>query len=1106
MTIELSWTTSSQGFSFRLQTHQEPIPIAAWANQAPPHLLPGVGLLLGWLDQQETESAQPDVFEVPHGFVAALSDIQAKQLGLPAVVPFVLNIGHEGLPTDPGFRFQYHWRRTNSRPVLGARRVGALLQAGGLSYRLPEPVYSLLEGMDAFNVQTERNPDGGFRAWEKLRVLLDRNPGVNLRLDDFLKTTRVVCAAHFTLDIGGSLAAPEFDPAPLNSPPEGGSAEGGASEPREMLPPHYQSVFARRFHHFRDARPRYVLEDGWYLVLSEGMREALVVVKHYQNAAPEARREFVRNPHAALHEALSGRFDEAVIESLFDETFIINGRNYSERVRDSGFWQPKVLPWLKKQSGETWLPPEELGLQIDGKRIPVKAAEVDELLGLVEDAMAKQQPFVEWQGEAIPAGEKTREALQTLIGRIAPPPNEAKPEERKVRDPVTVLLLSDGDNLETLGYRLVRVERGSSLRTGVPSNLQTPLKPHQKDGLAWLQSHWRRGSPGVLLADDMGLGKTVQALSFLAWLKQGMEAGILARRPLLVVAPTGLLKNWEEEHGRHLQASGLGKPVRAYGADLLAYKIDKPSNETRQGGRILLKTDRLREADWILTTYETLRDYQHSFGQIAFAAIVFDEAQKIKTPGVMLTEAAKAMNAGFVLAMTGTPVENRLSDLWCIVDTAHPGLLGELKAFCKRYESDSVDLEALARLKNLLLDTGDPDDPRPMLRRLKSGSLRGLPEKTEHVLPGDMPPAQALAYSQAVQSAYGKANRGAMLETLHALRSISLHPYHQAQDGRDAAYLEQSARLACTFGILDRIREQGEKALIFLESLDMQGYLSALIQRYYSLAEAPMLINGTVTGPKRQERVRHFQTRPGFDVMILSPRAGGVGITLTAANHVIHLSRWWNPAVEDQCTDRVYRIGQDKPVHVYYPLAIHPELGDFSFDRRLHELLLRKRHLSRELLAPSAGSERELNDLFRETVNPIEMPDFDSMEPLQFEHWVLRRLQEAGFTVRGTPVTGDGAADGVAFFQGQRNRCLIVQCKHTQRPELVCDATAIDDLLRARERYRDIAPDSQLCAVTNAHSFNRAAQERAQEKGIRLVVRNELADWVNLIIASLRKL
>jgi SNF2 family DNA or RNA helicase len=151
------------------------------------------------------------------------------------------------------------------------------------------------------------------------------------------------------------------------------------------------------------------------------------------------------------------------------------------------------------------------------------------------------------------------------------------------------------------------------------------------------------------------------------------------------------------------------------------------------------------------------------------------------------------------------------------------------------------------------------------------------------------------------------------------------------------AFIDQSARLCETFSILDEIARRREKALIFLESLDLQEHLALMIQKRYGLKRRPLQINGQVSGEKRQKLVDDFQsTRGSFDVMLLSPRAGGVGLTLTSANHVIHLSRWWNPAVEDQCTDRVYRIGQDQMVHVYYPMAVHPLYGDSSFDDLLN--------------------------------------------------------------------------------------------------------------------------------------------------------------------------
>jgi len=176
------------------------------------------------------------------------------------------------------------------------------------------------------------------------------------------------------------------------------------------------------------------------------------------------------------------------------------------------------------------------------------------------------------------------------------------------------------------------------------------------------------------------------------------------------------------------------------------------------------------------------------------------------------------------------------------------------------------------------------------------------------------------------------------------------------------------AGLTLTFDILDNIAEQKAKALIFLESRQMQGILSEILQRRYRMPTPPLLINGRVSGEKRKTRVNLFQERAGFDVMLLSPRAGGVGFTLTEANHVIHLSRWWNPAVEDQCTDRTYRIGQRRPVHVYYPMAVHPSYRQHSFDLRLHELLQTKRTLSRTVLAPPTATGQDVESLFNTTI------------------------------------------------------------------------------------------------------------------------------------------
>jgi hypothetical protein len=204
----------------------------------------------------------------------------------------------------------------------------------------------------------------------------------------------------------------------------------------------------------------------------------------------------------------------------------------------------------------------------------------------------------------------------------------------------------------------------------------------------------------------------------------------------------------------------------------------------------------------------------------------------------------------------------------------------------------------------------------------------------------------------------------------------------------------------------------------------------------------------------------------GFDVMILSPKAGGVGLTLTAANHVIHLSRWWNPAVEDQCTDRVYRIGQDRTVHVYCPMAVHlsPELADYSFGLKLNDLLDRKRALSRDMLMPPVLPMADEGALYAATVhgtggenepaegvNDISIDEIDRMEPMQFEQWALQRVAARGYRTSRTPASGDAGADGLLVHPITNER-VLVQCKLRQ-PGASCDDEAVEDLLRARAQY-----------------------------------------------------
>ncbi len=1089
-----------------------PVPLAEWSDRVTSGRLNSIYQLLNWVDE---EDAGVDEFgiEVSHERISELSGIEAAGLGLPSPPPYVLEVRSQGAIGFEDFDVSAVWLSESNQPVPGIGRTGAILRVGSREYRIPAVLFDLVERIEKFSNPKETDSAERLKAWADVQEALLVQGVEGVRPDQHLSTIRVMHASAFSLSLTTEGGRFDFDPVLFgpntssNTDVEDLEDEGSVelvSEAAQLLPPKQQKYFASdRF--FTSDRDRYALKDGWVVVLDEPVREALRVVRSAKDADDETKREFVRNPRTFLRQAMGDEADDESLERVFIET-----SEYSRRVLDVGIWQPPVLPWVKR-TADKWLP-EEFGLRVGDKTIFIPQDEIPNIRTKIEDAISASSPTIEWNGESIPATRDTLIALDGLEKELSADRNDSTDHETVDEESVdgpTVLVIEDYLDDGAPG-RLIAPRAGGS-STLVPSKVRSTLKNHQEIGLRWLQNAWRAGQQGVLLADDMGLGKTLQALSFLAWLQEGMNQRTLRRAPLLVVAPTGLLKNWEQENSIHLSDGGLGEPVRAYNPFLRDLREGDGRGKDVDLGRASLRIDEIQRASWVLTTYETLRDYQLSFGTVRFAAIVFDEIQKTKTPGSLITNAAKAMNANFAVGMTGTPIENRLADLWCIVDTLEPGLLADLKSFSAKYEKDE-DPEALQELKSLLCEPRDGVEP-VMLRRMKSGQLDSLPSKTIHIKQNFMPEVQESAYSDAIVSAKHERAPGRMLKALQQLRSISLHPYHPEQ-GEYPSYIDDSARLRTLFEVLDEIQSKQEKALVFLESLEMQPILAGFIRRRYALPNQPMIISGSVEGRKRQERVNQFQSedRKGFDVMILSPRAGGVGLTLTAANHVIHLSRWWNPAVEDQCTDRVYRIGQEKPVHVYVLQALHPELPAHSFDERIHELLERKRSLSQDMLIPPVNKDRDAQDLYEGTVvhkepandgrsdvdqarfevdTELTPEDIDCLEPVEFERWVIRRLRQLGLRAQPTQRSWDGGADAIGEIP-ESGLEFIIQCKHTQSRGSM-DKSPIEDLARARESYDK--PDARLFAVTNAPSYTPEATAMAQEIGATLVSRDQLFTW-----------
>ncbi|RME57831.1 DEAD/DEAH box helicase [Candidatus Parcubacteria bacterium] len=944
----LKWDYNSPDFCFWLEDEQENrLTIDTWGlvSAKTPLGLGSVSHLLALISDGEAQvSKNKTEIIVSESQVANLDSVGLKRLGLPEPSPYRLEVRPQGLMSTSNFRFKYSLITSQGKPVIGAKRTGVFLYVGSRKYTLLDPLFSLMEGLDKFNSNPPKDIDERFIRWSELKALIPDGTIVH----GHLKTMNIVRVDHFTLDISSE---GDIVPVPLSKTIKNKGLD--ESEAIELsLPEAVRKSFAKYFIKYESAKDRYALDGSWYVVLSPTIRRVFSIIKEYQSRPFEERRAFFESPISILKDRLSDELSETEIESLFQET-----QTYlSKRIQYLGEWHPKVCAYILPPQ-QDWLPPEEthLAIPIDNKIIETSVKDLLKLKDAVTEAMGQGKAEIKFQGQTIPVKQETLDAIYRVI-RPRKKNGGSDGEElgpKSASDLVPIIL----DNIEDLEFKAdAQKRRGEP--GGIPAFLCSTLFEHQRRGLEWLQEHWSSGSSGALLADDMGLGKTLQALAFLAWVKEIMDSGGYPKRPLLIVAPTGLLKNWQEEAERHLAAPGFGPPLRLFGAGLKALM-----NKTH-----LELTNTIKSSEWALTTYETLRDRIQMFLSVSWGIVVFDEVQKIKNPASRMTEMAKALDADFTLAMTGTPVENRLSDLWSILDASNPGLLGSLKAFHHRYEIPARDDPRVASDLAQFLTAGKT--PPVMLRRLKTDHLKGLPAKEEYLLTEVMSSEQAEAYEAVIANA--RANQGApgtMLTALHGLRSTSLLANGLDVSGLTDKDVENSARLRAMVGVLDDIANRNEKVLIFVDCLMLQEALIPYLQRRYSMSRPPLRISGKVSGNKRQQLVNEFQSgdKNKFDVMLLSPKAGGVGLTLTAANHVIHLTRWWNPAVEDQCSDRVYRIGQQRKVHIYYPMAIHPNYGEKSYDRKLHDLLAHKRKLSQSALIPPEFSQKDISDLFYDT-------------------------------------------------------------------------------------------------------------------------------------------
>jgi SNF2 family DNA or RNA helicase len=468
-----------------------------------------------------------------------------------------------------------------------------------------------------------------------------------------------------------------------------------------------------------------------------------------------------------------------------------------------------------------------------------------------------------------------------------------------------------------------------------PKNFQGTLRPYQARGVGWL-TFLERWNLGACLADDMGLGKTIQLIGF--WLH--LKAEKRWKDPMLLICPTSVLGNWERE-------------IKRFAPKLKVLVHHGP-------GRSQGKTFAASAAvyDVVLTSYALVHRDEAFLTRVDWQGIVLDEAQNIKNPESRQSQTVRRLQAKCRIALTGTPLENRLLELWSILDFLNPGYLGSKAFFQKRFATpierygDSASLQTLRSLAQPFI-----------LRRTKTDRdiIQDLPDKQETTVFCNLTPEQAALYEKivqdslaAVEAAEGIQRHGIILATLTKLKQICNHPAQFLKESAIKGALQRSGKLKRLEEILEEALAEGDRALIFTQFAEMgkllQGYLREDLKR------ETLLLYGGTSKAQREAMIDRFQNDPqGPRLFILSLKAGGVGLNLTRANHVFHFDRWWNPAVENQATDRVFRIGQTRNVQV------HKFVCSGTLEERIHEMIESKKALADQVIGSGENWLTDMN-------------------------------------------------------------------------------------------------------------------------------------------------
>lgn len=1049
------------------------------------------------IDGKSLRIPYPDFVELE------INEIDAFQEILPWS-PFLLEIETSGTLGNAGFRYNLRFYLGNEQVHL--ERIGCFVRRGKTLYRLDRQTFALIEAIYTFNSLADADKKNATNVLLRFAEIKGLSEGVGAEIDSFISQNKVIVPSRIGLDliIEGDKRitfVPKID---------GVSSEG----------------MKKAFLLSGDDTDVYNLDtpEGGRVrvVLDETQKEVFRRMRKIRKIGGADKAKVLSNPNS-IFDGVAGAVD-------------VDLQEFGPRVRGIGDFPFVSQPFGSYGTTGIFDDPDSdvvgqkrrklnIGIKcqnIDGREEDVLFETRDELLkfrNTARLAFENGEGAVEFKETNIIVDKEFILGIDALVERVTKPKRERDEESSKQY----LLIYTNEAELE---YEDPDREAISESAFFIPTALKADvsLKVHQKEGVRWLQQNFLTSNRrGCLLADEMGLGKTLQILTFLAWLIEKGEIGAIAApwKPILIIAPVSLLENetWVNDMKNFFRGDGeIFTPcLTLHGNKLKDMKMSGETGREVEVQKATLDLEKLRQHRIILTNYETIVNYQFSFALMKsdWSVVVTDEAQEYKTSSTKISHALKSLSPKFRIACTGTPVETKLGDVWNIFDFLQPGKpLGSASEFSKEYERPLADSEDNNHTQVLdkLRDRLKLNESDGYLFRRDKSALKDLPKKHEHKEYCNLSSGQRERYLDFINRASVGGEDNHPFALIHQIMKLYQHPallprYQPFDKDNIHEALEMCPKLEKVMSILHEIRAKQEKALIFTRSLDMQLLLKSVLDTTFK--KDTDIVNGLSSrrgsaknvNNSRKEMINRFRNSKGFDVIILSPDVAGIGLTLVEANHVIHYGRWWNPAKEAQATDRVYRIGQKKDVHVYYPIARDPEGKFKTFDEKLDDLIERRRTLAADFLAPIPGEDKLEQELLTDILHdgssaitnaPIKYVTKEDVKTLpwdRFESLVALIEQKQG--CKSVLLLCPGAY-GFDVLSMNGNELRLIQCKHTLWDASV-EADVIVETISALDSYRgrllrDIASKTAMkpILVTNG-KFTRAARQEALTRDVQLV-------------------